>query len=261
MQLSTNHETGYFLLSRSLFESGVWQMHADYLKIFIYLIGQAAHTERRYKGYVLMRSQCFCSCNALAELIGYRRKKGTLSRAKRILDYLRKEGIIHTESKPRGIIVTLLNYDKYQRSENYERAGKRTRKELENEPEQNRNRLPINNNGNNGSNEKNDKWVSLRKRLVKHIGQPDYGIENSEGYMRKIERTCSRQAIMKAERDWRQGAGVAHPNQFFQRCKHYEESLSNSDGDNQIHVSESNESTPLGELPTSEILAIFTDSK
>jgi hypothetical protein len=226
MSLSENHELGYVLMSRSILESEVWQMHSDYAKVLISLVCLAAHTDRRYKGFELQRGQCFITYAHISELLGYRRGRGALSRVKRIMAYLKQSGVIRTVKKPRGVLVTLLNYDKYQNPANYERTNERAKKNTKLKPSTNQDRPSINNNENK---EKNDKDVGLRDKILKHLSDPRFAIASSEGFLRKIEVSCSYEAITKAWRDWSNGHGIEHPSQFFGRCMEYQAKIEKSE--------------------------------
>lgn len=226
MSLSENHTSGYFLVSRSIFKSEVWYLDSDYAKVLIILIGEAAHSDQQRKwGYSLQRGQCFLTYADLAEQIGYRRRRGAISRVKRIMTYLRKSGTISTKKKPRGVLVTLLHYEKYQNPANYNRAKERTSKSSEAEPRANQDRPSINNNEKNGKNENNDKDVRLRNEILKHLADPISDIDTPEGYLKKIERSCSPEAIRRAWRDWKGGHGIEHPSQFFARCREYQNQI------------------------------------
>jgi hypothetical protein len=219
MALSANHEQGFFLLSRSLFESDIWCLKPpEYAKLFVYLIGKAAHTDRQYGGYKLKRGQCFCSSTELEEHIrynvGWRKAGKSASTAKRILTFLRETGRITTKKEPRGVLITLLNYDQYQVSANYERTSEKTARE----PRASQKQPPINKKVNNA---KNDNYVALREKIVRHLATCD--IENAEGYMRSIEQKFPPVAVEKASKDWCVGSGITSPSLFYARVKHYAE--------------------------------------
>lgn len=124
---SENLEQGAFLLSRSIFNSSIWFSPPEYLKIYIYLIGRARHKTGEYKGFHLNRGQCFVNHEKLEEQleynIGYRKKKNTKSYTKNIIKNLKKQNLISTQKTPRGIIVTVHNYDVYQKMSNYGRGN------------------------------------------------------------------------------------------------------------------------------------------
>lgn len=214
---SENFNNGYFILSRSLFESDIWCLKPpEYAKIWIYIIGAAAHKEQQRGGYKYQRGQIFVSSTKLAEQIKY--KAGfcsagkSNSTVKRVLKFLRDTGRITYTSAPRGYLITVLHYDEYQTSANYERTAERTPRE----PRMNQKRLPINKKDNNA---KNDKYVALREKIVRHLATCN--IENAEAYMSSIERKFPLVAVEKAGKDWCNGGGITSPGMFYSRVEHY----------------------------------------
>lgn len=155
-----NHSNGAFLLSRSLFESDIWFMPPDYLKVWIYLIGKANHRGNKFRGYYCERGQYFCDYGELLEQlryrIGYRTSAVNEGRMKDIMKYLRDTGRITTTKQPRGILVCVLNYDKYQNMANYGATAGATDEATAKQPGGNQSVRSINKNDNN---EKNDKKV------------------------------------------------------------------------------------------------------
>ncbi len=117
-----NLSNGAFVLSRSIFESDLWFKPPEYLKIWVYLIGKANHSGRKYKGYHCERGQYFCDYNELTDQIkykiGYRIKQLNENFMKHLMKFLRDTQRITTTKKPRGILITIPNYDTYQRISN-----------------------------------------------------------------------------------------------------------------------------------------------
>ncbi len=166
MPLTDNHSQGAFQLSRSLFTSDIWEMPPTYLKIFIYIIGKANHERKRYRGFTVERGQYFCHSGELLDqlryYIGCCRKNASDSTAKRVLKYLRDTNRITTAKKPRGILITVINYDKYQNLTNYERTKEHTNEDSKDRLKENQQRPSINKNENNENNEKNYKNTNVR---------------------------------------------------------------------------------------------------
>ena len=220
MPLTDNHEHGAFLISRSLFESDIWAKPPDYAKLWVYLIGRACHKDVKYRGYSLKRGQSFCTIAELTEQIryhiGYRPKKLSESRVKHILRFLRKTGRITSTREPRGMVITLLKYDQYQKLEHYGRTKERSAERPKHEPEANDKPLSINKKV---KNERKIIDVDLRKKILKHFGE--LGIEYPEAYLRKLESQCTPSAIKKAWNDWNRGGGINSIGDFYSRCLHY----------------------------------------
>ncbi len=216
MALTENFDKGFVLLSRSVFESDIWCLKPpEYAKLWIYLIGKAAYTNRQYGGFKLKRGQCFCSSAELEKQISYNvgwRKAGkSASTAKRILKFLRETGRITTTSAPRGVLITLLSYDQYQVSTNYERTNERTTRA----PRANQKQPSINKKD---KTVKNDKYVETRDKVVKHLFSYE-GIQNPEGFMLSVERKYPQEAVWKGMKDWCGPSGISSPSGFVERVK------------------------------------------
>ena len=154
-----NFSSGAFVISRSIFESEIWYKPPEYLKIWLYLIGKANHKGRKYKGYYCDRGQYFCNYRELREQldykIGYRNKKYGDFAPKTLMKYLRDTQRITTTKKPRGILVTIINYDVYQTLDSYEKTSENTSEETMKKPQRNQKPLSINKNDKELKNEKN----------------------------------------------------------------------------------------------------------
>ncbi len=151
--LSENHEKGAFQVSRSLFDSDIWFKPPEYLKIWIYLIGKANHKAKKYKGFYCERGQYFCDYKELKEQLtykaGYREIKPNENLMKDIMKHLRHTLRITTMKQPRGILITIVNYDKYQDLKNYESSNEATNETPTHPPHILQNPLSINKNGKN----------------------------------------------------------------------------------------------------------------
>jgi hypothetical protein len=170
MTLSDNHKNGAFLSSRSTFDSDVWKNKpCEYFKIWFYLYGKANHTGQEYNGHYCERGQYFCTYGELLKQleykIGYRKKKYNDSFMKNLMKYLRDSLMISTAKKPRGILITLTNYDKYQKLENYEKTNDKTDEKTREKPE--KNQLPLSINKNDYKNEEELKELNINEPLKK----------------------------------------------------------------------------------------------
>lgn len=183
--LDENFNQGAFIVSRSLFESHIWYMSPEYLKIWIYILGKANHKGRKYNGYYCERGQYFCSYKELTEQISYKigyRKSGQHDvTTKRVMMFLRKHLMINTTKKPRGVLIEVLNYTKYQELSNYEKTNEKTNERTIGEPATNQSGLSINKNDKNDKNENNSYAVqpetkSLYNSIEEMCGR--YGIQN-----------------------------------------------------------------------------------
>lgn len=167
---------GYIMLSRKIIESEIWDKPPLYMKVWIYLLSLAQHTE--YKG--LKRGQLYTSIPKIREAcswyVGARKETPTAREVRNVLDWMRgksptkkasrkpfeqspsvnpNSNMIVTTKVTHGMIVTIENYDVYQTSANYERHTERQ--------DERQDETPLNSSG--GSqykqecikNEKNDK--------------------------------------------------------------------------------------------------------
>lgn len=127
---SENLSSGAFLVSRSLFDSDIWFMPPEYIKIWFYLFGKANHSGRKYHGFFCERGQYFCDYKELRDQlkykIGYRSKQYNENHMKNLMKYLRSTQRITTMKKPRGILITIVNYDVYQNLKSYEKTNEET---------------------------------------------------------------------------------------------------------------------------------------
>ncbi len=154
-----NLGSGAFIISRSIYESEIWCKPPEYLKIWLYLLGKANHKCRKYGGYFCERGQYFCNYNELREQlkykIGYRNNIYNDSYMKNLMKYLRDSLMVTTVKKPRGLLVTIINYDVYQTLDNYEKTNEKTSEETNGKPTVNQRPPSINKNYKNDKNLKN----------------------------------------------------------------------------------------------------------
>lgn len=116
---------GFFINSRSLYESNVWYMPPIYLKIWIWIIGACNHAPRKCYGIMIERSQMFTSYPKVIEAlgfytVGYRKISPTKEEVRGAFNFYTKQKMITKQRTTRGLIVTVLNYDDYQNMKNYE---------------------------------------------------------------------------------------------------------------------------------------------
>ncbi|ODS33188.1 MAG: hypothetical protein SCARUB_01666 [Candidatus Scalindua rubra] len=145
-----NFENGAFVVSRSIFESDIWQKPPEYLKIWLYLIGKANHKGRKYRGYYCERGQYFCDYKELRDQlkykIGYRSKIYGDFTPKNLMKYLRSTLMVTTMKKPRGLLITINNYDSYQVLGNYENTSEHSNENPTKTPDEHQSIPSINKN-------------------------------------------------------------------------------------------------------------------
>jgi len=202
--VNENFNEGAFILSRSVFNSDIWFMPPEYLKIWIYIIGKANHKGMKYRGHYCERGQYFCDYRELNEQlkynIGYRKNMPNENFMKNLMKFLRSTQRITTLKKPRGVLITVLNYTEYQNLDNYEKptvksTGKTTKKLRKNQEAPS-----INKNGKNGKNVKNSRVafathddIEIGKELAAHLINTNIAFKqkypvNSRLLKKKVER-------------------------------------------------------------------------
>jgi hypothetical protein len=122
---------GYILISRKVIESEIWDKPPLYIKVWIYLLAKAQHSNFKK----LKRGQLFTSIPEIIEAcswkVGYRREKPTKDQIYQVIDWLRKGAESHYESETQatmitttkatqGLLINIDNYCFYQTSKNYE---------------------------------------------------------------------------------------------------------------------------------------------
>jgi len=218
MPLTDNHTQGAFQISRSLFTSDIWEMSPDYLKLFIYIIGKANHQTKRYRGFQVERGQYFCHSGELQEqlcyYVGYRRECANKSKVKNIMKYLRDTGRIVTEKKPRGMLITVLNYDKYQTLANYEKTNEGNQDKYKVSPKKNQLLPSINKNE---KELKNKNTPMCDKKLFNWIKKFN-SIASPEGWMGWCRRTYSAKVIDRAWNKATRGSSNITTPATFVRC-------------------------------------------
>jgi hypothetical protein len=122
----------FFKLDRKIFNSNIWLQPVE-LRLFIYLIGQARfhekpNTKYKKKGVIINRGQYLRSYRNLQKDLEYMEnnavKKYPLSRIKRAIDRLKKQGSLKTEETTLGTLFTIVNYCQYQGSYKNEREAR-----------------------------------------------------------------------------------------------------------------------------------------
>nr|DAM07020.1 MAG TPA: replisome organizer [Caudoviricetes sp.] len=163
---------GYILLSRKLIESEIWRKPPLYLKVWIYLLSKAQHSD--YKS--LKRGQLWTTYEEIMDgcawRVGARLEKPNKDEIYRILTFLRKpdEGgherdtkatAITTTKATRGMLIIIENYDYYQTHSNYENDSESDDEKATKEVRTRQERDTINKNDNNDKNDNNN--IPLKK--------------------------------------------------------------------------------------------------
>lgn len=176
---------GYILTSRKLLNSEIWSKPPLYIKVWMYLLLKAQHSD--YKG--LKRGQLITSIPEIQEAcsyyVGYRKVTPSKKEVWGVINFLKndkngsdsrnphegttKGTMIVTTKVTQGMLVTICNYNDYQDPKNYEGNSEGTTKELRREEQGN-------NINKNGKNDKNDNNINspvdgVVYRIVKYMNE------------------------------------------------------------------------------------------
>jgi len=130
---------GNFSIARKIFESEIWIKHPLHLKLWIYILGHANHSDQEKNGLIYKRGELVTTYNKIIHGLSYYHNREhiipTLKHVRIILKWLQSEGMItvtplqierptgadptaHTRAYV-GIKISVLNYDTYQSDINY----------------------------------------------------------------------------------------------------------------------------------------------
>lgn len=170
---------GYILLSRKLIESEIWDKPPLYLKIWIYILSRAQHTQ--YKS--LKKGQVRTSIPEIMEAcswhIGYRKQTPSKSQVYKALEWMRTttgnlsrnsyernhesnevETMITTTKATQGMVITIDKYCVYQDPKNYESNNESNNENHTKEIRKQRQGDNINKNVKNDKNNNNKRYSS-----------------------------------------------------------------------------------------------------
>lgn len=115
---------GYVLKARCIQESLIAHAPPHAREIFDYLVREANYEDRKVDGTIIKRGQVFTSYSEIQEAlhwkIGYRKETYSKWACEAAMKLLTKATMVTTAKTTRGMIITVLNYDKFQDFENYE---------------------------------------------------------------------------------------------------------------------------------------------
>ena len=224
MKNKGNKSQGFIFVWRSLKESDVWFMPPEYLKLWVYLLIETNHQKARYRGFTVNRGQCFRSYQEIAEAVSYFkgscRVPVTRDQVKRMMHYFKKQKMITTKKEPRGVLITIINYEKYQQSTTHGGNQEAHQDSPAVKLKKPQGKPSINNNDNKKKNDQKGLGVEFRNETIKELSKPNYEISDPEAYIVKLERTTSPEAIRKAWKDWRNGH-FSSPSELYARAKFY----------------------------------------
>jgi len=102
---------GYICLARAIQDSEIWEKPSDWLKIWVYILMEVKWEDsKRFK-----RGSNFFKYENIAKSTG-----ATYFMVVRCMEWLKLATQITTQKATRGIVITIVNYDKYQNVETYQ---------------------------------------------------------------------------------------------------------------------------------------------
>ena len=126
---------GGFTIARKIFDSNIWGKDPFYLKVWIWVIGRANHSDTEKCGRHYYRGEFVTTYNDIIKATSYyhnrRHISPSIKKIRIILEWLQKDGMIHvkplkSELGPTGagptartraylgIKIIVINYDTYQ---------------------------------------------------------------------------------------------------------------------------------------------------
>ena len=131
---------GGFIVARKMFQSNIWLKHPLYLKVWVWIIGRANHSDRKKNNHTYKRGEFVTTYDELIKAASYYFNRSlifpTLKQIRNILSWLESEGMIivepirdselptgaDTRVRTRayvGVKIIVIKYDTYQDLESY----------------------------------------------------------------------------------------------------------------------------------------------
>ena len=148
-------EGGAFQIARKIFESDLWlNKPASWKVIWIYILGNVNHA----KTDKFERGEGFFNLSRELKNIG---NDITPDMVKKLSAYARANGMISTRRSTRGMIIKVINYDRYQALGNYIKTSISTSQSTSKAQEKHERSTPIDKNDNNENND--NKSITLQE--------------------------------------------------------------------------------------------------
>ena len=120
---------GFYIKARCQQESEIAIAPPHVRELWDWLLKEANYKPIKYAGYEVKRGQCFRSIHDMREglkwMVGYRTERYSENQMKHSMKWLRSHSMITSTKTPRGNLITICNYDKYQDPKNYECPNER----------------------------------------------------------------------------------------------------------------------------------------
>jgi len=115
---------GFYLKARCIQDSEVAHAPPHVREIWDWLIKEANFEDKKVGNSTISRGQCLTSYekirDGLSWHVGWRRHRYSISDCETAMKWLRKHAMLTTQKTTRGMIITIINYSRFQDSSNYE---------------------------------------------------------------------------------------------------------------------------------------------
>ena len=117
-------EGGYVLKARSIQKSQISHCSPCVREVWDWLLLSVEYQKTEYDGYILQRGQLFCKYKTIQEglawYVGFHKKEYSIDAISSAMKMLRSLDMIITAKAPRGVVITICNYNYYQNPNHYE---------------------------------------------------------------------------------------------------------------------------------------------
>ena len=162
---------GYYIKARSIKDSAIAHSPPYVREIWDYLLREANHADKKYAGFILKRGQLFRSYKEIRDdlswKVGYRTERYNENQMKMGMRYLMKQLMITLAKQPRGNVITVCNYDKFQDPGNYEATNEAPNEATNGQPMGNQRVPSINKNVKKEKKDKNYKKETYSAEFLK----------------------------------------------------------------------------------------------
>jgi hypothetical protein len=115
---------GYYIKARKIQESDIATAPPHTREIWDWILKEANHKDKKCSGILIKRGQLLRSYKDIQEglkwKVGWRTERYSKHQCEIAMKGLKKATMITTTKTTRGMLITVLNYDKYQNPKNYD---------------------------------------------------------------------------------------------------------------------------------------------
>ena len=122
--MSVQIKGGYYIKARCIQNSEISTAPPYVREIWDWVLKECNHKEAKSSGKIIHRGECVRTFKDIQEglkwMVGYRTEKYKKWQCENSMKWLTRVGMIATTKTTRGMVIKVLNYDKYQDPKNYE---------------------------------------------------------------------------------------------------------------------------------------------